>query len=131
MAYLDKSALKRSTLKRKSVNVPALGGEVLLRELTSPEVADFRAYSSSSKDDEARFRLVLGPARMIRFGWINEDGSQVLTEDEESLLYGHSPTEVLEPMVTAISELSGIGKDAIEDAKKNSIETPSADSGSA
>lgn len=130
MAYLDKSALRRETLKRKTLHVPALGGDVLLRELTSPEVAAFREYAKASQEGDAHFRLVLGPARLIRCAWITEDGSPVLDEGDEMLLHGHSPTEVLEPLVLAISELSGLEKAALDDAKKNLPATQNGASGS-
>lgn len=121
---LGKSALGTTVLKRKIVYIPEWGGEVLVRELTISEKAEIADFNLEKLTQGAAMRSSLG---IIRYGWINEDGSHVLTSAEDVKALGQQPESVIVAFINAIAELNGA--DA-ETAKKNSTTSRKDGSGS-
>lgn len=111
-----------------TIEVPEWGGQVIVRELTKREAADAQKFvfgavdvkgqTISDTDKLARFNV-----RLVRYGWVDEDGNQVIAPNEEEQLFDMS-NGVLERLGAAIAKLSGLGenndaKADIEAAKKN------------
>lgn len=125
---LGKEILGKKLLMKRVVNVPKWGGDVILRELTKAEASDaqklafgsvdVKTQSISDSDKLARFNI-----RLIRLGWIDEEGNQVLSASDEEMLFNES-NDVLETLGGAIADMSGIGSNSnakadLEAAKKN------------
>lgn len=121
MNYLGKATLGKGLLKRQELPVAAWGGTILIRELTAAEVENVRALASVAvKNGQIADNSALGTfsRTLIAAGWINEDGSRVLTDEEADLLADES-NQVVEDIADAISKLSGLTKAAAGDAEKN------------
>lgn len=126
MAFLDKSVLLSKTgLRRETLFVPDLDGEVLLRELTGSEIDVVKRQAA--KDNGA---VAMTTALAVRFGWINEDGSHVLSDDDLSTMITEVSFAVIDLMATKIMELSGNAGDTKAAAKKGSTRTRNGASGS-
>lgn len=120
-AILGKNVLGKGMLKRREIEVPTWGGAILIRELTGAEVETVREVAASAvKDgqitDQANLRVFAHT--LIVFGWINEDGTRVLTDQEGDLLYTES-NQTIDSIADAIAELSGLRPKAVEQAEKN------------
>lgn len=118
---LGKNVLGKGLLKRQEIEVPTWGGAILIRELTGAEVETVRSIAASAvKDgqvtDQANLRVFAHS--LIVSGWINADGTHVLTEEEGDLLYGES-NQTIDTIADAIAGLSGLRPKAVEQAEKN------------
>lgn len=121
MNYLGKATLGKGLLKQEPLTVEAWGGSILIRELTGAEVERVRVIAATAvKNGIVADNSALGTfgRALIAAGWINEDGSRVLTDEEADLLADES-NQVLELISGAISKLSGLTKAAADDAEKN------------
>jgi hypothetical protein len=118
---LGKNVLGKGLLKRQEIDVPTWGGTILIRELTGAEVETVRSIAASAvKDgqvtDQANLRVFAHS--LIVSGWINADGTHVLTEEEGALLYGES-NQTIDTIADAIAVLSGLRPKSVEQAEKN------------
>lgn len=134
-AVLGRDILQRATLKRERVHVPEWGGDVLVRELNGAETAAVMRPALEIANDrqspETGERAIRFEALVVCYGWINEDGSQVLTPDDVDTLLQSASYSVIEQLSKAIRRLTGIESKAVEEAKKNSATTQNGASGSA
>ena len=141
MAFVGKEVLKRDTFKRKLIDIPEWGGKIIVRGLsghqamsisqTAVEIADDRRAGTFDAEKAERWE-----ANTVVCGWINEDGSNVLTAGDVDDLLGKE-TEIISRIAKEIRILSGMEKaekdtsSPVVDAKKNLTETLNGDSGSA
>lgn len=110
--------LRCKDLGLSSVEIPEWGGTVFVRQMTALERLDFARENQD--DDEAGARLV---ARLV----IDEGGQPIFTpEDAPSLMTKNA--NVITRIVSAILEFNALGRNAVEDAQKNSGPSPSSDS---
>jgi hypothetical protein len=141
MAFLGKEILKRDTFKRKTIDIPEWGGQIIVRGLSGNEaIAINQTAVEISLDRQAgKFDAAKAErweANTVIRGWINEDGSAVLSPTDVDDLLGKE-TEIISRIAREIRILSGMEKAKADDpspsseAKKNSTETPNAASGSA
>jgi hypothetical protein len=131
MTILGKDALKRITLKRKTVHVPEWEGEIILRELNGQEAIAFQegAMEISQQRQAGALKpetLIRWQAQTVALGWINEDGSYVLQgSDDIDELLRTQPHPLIERLAKEVRALSGMEKakeddpETIEQAKKN------------
>ena len=141
MAFLGKDILKRDTFKRKIVDVPEWGGKIIVRGLSGHQAIPISqtAVEISLEKKDGKFdaeKAERWEANTFVCGWINEDGSNVLTAGDVDDLLGKE-TEIISRIAREIRILSGMEKakeDAsspVVDAKKNLTATLNGDSGSA
>lgn len=139
MAILGKDSLKRSPLKRKTIQVDELGGQLIVRELNG--LGAIAVGQGAMEISEQRQAGKVNPAAAMRwtattvaYGWINEDGSYV-TDSADDILDAW-PQPLIEKVAKEIRILSGMEKAKeddpapLDEAKKNLTETPNTDSGS-
>lgn len=116
MSRLSKDAWDKSSLRQEEVEVPELGGSVLIRELPAEYAAEVASHIEIKEVAGARFASV-DKAKMERlqfaFGVIGDGGDPLFSEDETADIarkHGSAYNRVIE----AIDELSGINKEDIE-----------------
>lgn len=117
--HLGREALAKPILKRQTIDIPEWGGAILIRELTVRERAELGDDADALASGQRAQTVVRAMARLVRMAWIGDDGMPVMTEDDEAALL-EQPLSVIEPLTNAIIALSGLGSNALEDAKKNS-----------
>lgn len=127
MAVLGRDVLSKPALRQERVHVEEWGGEVILRELTEEEVVavnKLRQRGPFTKRGELD-ATALGNyrRRILRLGWIDEDGNQVLEEADEAELT-KQPFAIIDKLAARIAEMSGMMPGASGDAEKNSEATP-------
>lgn len=133
MAFIGKGALlKPSDLKRETVTIGPLGGEVVMRELTVAErlAAKKRLTAADLEDGEQSTRAVLG---LVVFCLCNEDGTAMFPESEwkeavDGLLQQSNPA--VEELMSECLRIQGMGRDAVKVAVGNSEASPSGSSSS-
>jgi len=115
--------LRTAVLRRRTVTVNALDGDVLVREMSGLEAARFQKRSldvikpntGMIKSADALARLNAG---VIINGVINEDGSAVFANDDADALMA-MPSSVLEIIANEILDLSGLSAGGRRRAEKN------------
>lgn len=138
MAVLGKEVLENRVVETKEIEVPAWNGSILIRKLNAVEVPRLIAMIGAAFDNETK--RIKDPEHMTRaiatglyWSWVDEHGAQVLTAKEADIArLSKEPYEVLDAINDAIQEFNGMrnkGKDAAEEAKKNSALTQSDDFG--
>ena len=118
--YLSRDTiLNAEDLKSEDIDVPEWGGKMRLREMTG---ADREEYAEAVSGRASHYREAL-----IAFSAIDAQGNRVFTiEDVEAL--SRKSDRAIQRLAEAATRLSGIGRAAVEDARKNSSPEPSADS---
>lgn len=118
--FVGRDVLGKGLLKRAEVDVAEWGGLALVRELSSAEIEDVRVLAGQSMNDGVLDGKAVGrfERALVVAGWINADGSQVLSDEDVSLLGGESARAVT-LLASKISELSGLTPSTQADAKKN------------
>jgi hypothetical protein len=103
-------------LRHRLVSVPEWGGEALVRELTLAEAAQIGGLDVRKRADQMQ-----AAALTIRYGWINEDGSHVATDDDMPKIMQQSIALIVR-LATAIADMSGLDAppaELVEEAEKN------------
>lgn len=130
MAHIGREILSKNTLKRKAIEIPEWGGTIVLRELSGREAIP--VSQGALEISEARRagdidtqKALTWQAETVCYGWINEDGSQVLALSDIDELLKTQPHSVLERIAKEIRILSGMERAQpadpapVDDAKKN------------
>ncbi len=121
MASIGRDVLtRRAGFKRAAVNVPEWGGDVQIRELSAGEILHI-AHIQSKGGDGATSALL---AHMLICGWIDDNGVNVFTAEDESAILA-MPSGIVTRIANEISQLScagsitggGSAADAVADAK--------------
>lgn len=116
------NVLGQKKLKRAKIDVPDWGGEVMVRELHSDEIATVREAASIgiSADADRMSPVAVGRFErlLIEYGWIDGEGNRVLADGQGDLLR-HESARIVNMMADKIAELSGMKPSATTDAKKN------------
>lgn len=100
---------------REKVDVPALGGEVYVRQITLGERDVFEAASARLK---AADRKRLARARIVALVTVDEAGTPLFREEDVELLAG-KPNAQLEPIVDAHVRLNEMSRRDAEILEKN------------
>lgn len=126
---IGRDILQRRQLKTERVDVPEWDGEIILRSLSAAQTAAFKQFGdgqSQNVDALASLRLA---AWVIVHSWIDESGALVLTIDDiDALLEGNS-VDLINSLGKRAMQISGLAKDALASAEKNSESSQSSDSG--
>lgn len=101
----------KDSLPRETKTVEELGGEVIIRGLTSAERDDFEI--SVGKYGPANMR-----ARLVVKCMINEEGGRVL-EDSDADALGQLAGTIVDSLFDVASRLSGMDQADVEDMEKN------------
>jgi hypothetical protein len=119
MSRLSKDAWDKSSLRQEEVEVPELGGSVLIRELPAEYAAEVASHIEIKEVAGARFASI-DKAKMERlqfaYGVVGDNGDPLFSEDETvevAKKHGSAYNRVIE----AIDDLSGINKEDIENAE--------------
>lgn len=119
---VSREVLGRKRFAQEQIDVPEWGGVVLVRELSSGEIAAVRtAAKVTTKQDVANVDAgSIGSFErlLVEFGWIDADGKRVLADGESSLLEDES-ARIVNLLANKIATMSGLNPNASADAKKN------------
>lgn len=119
MARLSKEAWGKPTLQTNEVEVPELGGTVLVRELPASFVAEINQHiqlKQIGREQISSIDLPTMERQKFAYGVIDDDGNQLFTEEEAGEIasnHGRAYKIVLD----AIDELSEINEEGAEKAK--------------
>lgn len=107
--------LSKAVLKRETVTVPVLGGEVVLQEMSG---AQRDAWEQSLQARDKNGNLVNTRAKLVVATLVNEDGTRVFSDDDVDLV-GGLPSGVLDRICDAALRLNHLRPEDVEEAKKN------------
>ncbi len=124
MALSKDDILKAKDAKLEEVHVPEWGGSVFIRSMTGVERDSFDAsnFTKDRKGGEYQVNLANMRARLLSLTICDENGVR-LFEDAGKL--GGKSAKVLSRLFEIAQRLSGITKEEVEDAAKNSEPVPS------
>lgn len=100
-------------LPRREVEVPDLDGTVWVRALTLKEVREIQEFQANKRN-----QAVDVTRRMVEVATVNEDGSPLFVGEDKALV-GDLSWGTIRSISEAVSDLSGLNKDASDDAEKN------------
>lgn len=130
---VGRGVLGRGNAQRKYIPIEEWGGNVLIRQMSARQVSAVKELAGAAVDQAKQ--TVRDRGKLDRFGfamicssWINEDGTEVLTEADFTVLLDE-PNAVIEKLTKEISEFNGMGDAATSNAKKNSDVTQNGASG--
>jgi len=109
----------------ETVDLPELGDgiSVIVTGMTAKERSEFDQQFVSRKGEPMKKRIAEGRERIIVACCRDEEGKRLFTTDDVAQL-GKQSSLIIERIVTVAQRLSGMTKDELEDAVKNSEETP-------
>ena len=109
MAHLTREKLLEAgrTLPQETVELPALGGTVIVRGLSSLERDDFEDSITVGRGKKQRVNVINARARLAVRTTIDEDGKPIFTEADVEAL-GSVRADMLDRIWEAASRLSGI-----------------------
>lgn len=115
MSALDKNKL--AAPRTTKVSIEELGGDVFVRSLTEGE---FDRLARIEQDSEAGQKEVANSSRvlMVRFGVCDETGKNLFADEDFDLIRG-IPFQVVNQLIEAVRQATGLKKGAVEDAEKN------------
>lgn len=107
------------------VELPELGEgvSVIVTGMTARERSEFDQQFVSRKGEPMKKRIAEGRERIVVACCRDEEGNRLLTHEDVSQL-GKQSCSVIERIVNVAQRLSGMTKDELENAVKNSEETP-------
>lgn len=108
------SILAASDLQTETVPVPEWGGDIIIRTLTA-SARDLADQVLKGADDEGNG---LQAARFIAACAVDEQGQPLFTEADITQLAGKA-NHVITRVFRACLRVNGIGKGAVETARKN------------
>jgi hypothetical protein len=122
MSVIGKEGLRAIKPRTVDVEVPELGGSIRLRRLSSREFGELAEAEEAAKVDgkasPAAGIALLGD--VVARTWIDEQGVQVVTDDEGRAAIMEWPLDVLERANKAVGAISGRSENPVKDAEKNS-----------
>lgn len=121
MALLNREAiLNAQDLPTEVVPVPEWGGDVLVRGLNGTDRDKFEMGSVEMKDGKVvDFKRDNVRARLVGLCIVDEQGNRVFSDADIEAL-GRKSGTALDRVFDVAQRLSGIGKKAQEEARKNS-----------
>lgn len=122
MGSLRDRILGASDIRRESVRVPEWDVVVEVRGLTGSQRAKLMKNGFDARGGADFEKLY--PELLIASTFDPETGEQVFSEADRESLNGKSGA-ALERVAQAAMRISGLSPDAVEEAEKNSDETPS------
>lgn len=122
-AFLGRSALLQKRPRRtKCVQLPELGGAVIVRELSALERGQYEAYFRSRSGETHLQRLARARHKLIVMTVIDENGHRLFSDDDLKAL-DSLPASVAERITQAAQELSAVSDDDLDELAKNSEAT--------
>ena len=116
MSLLSKEdILNPKNLKTLEVDVPELGGTVLIREMTGAERDALEGFILKNKDNSPFENI---RARFVAYSIVDEQGNFIFSPDEIEAL-GKVSWRALERIRKASDSLNAITKEDIEELRKN------------
>lgn len=127
MPTLNRDALLAITaLRTVTVDLPALGSSMILRELTGRDLMSLQERTGKTFeqlrggiDFTSAFDLM---AWMLRLSWVDDDGDYVMADDDVERVI-NMPLSAMMALITAVidpmMQLNGLTPTSGEDAKKN------------
>lgn len=120
MTVLDRNQVKAPVLRRKTVPVPSLGGDVIVRGLRLSELMEKRTVNDEAKvplDGESEKKARARAGRQVVLFTLSRtvtlaDGQPLYTEAEWDTFGADHPSEVLD-LFNVAEELNGLKKEAV------------------
>ena len=98
-------------LKNRTITLPDLGGEVVVRELSAGEFLEFGQRSSSASSTAEKSGLILWLfARSI----VGQDGKRLFKDEEVGTLGDSLTRGDFEKVQAAVFELNGMAQETVE-----------------
>lgn len=117
-------------LPRATIDLPDLGGAVIVRGLTAAERDAYEASMVQMRKGRGALNeesMRTARARIVQMGAINEDGSPLFAPADIAQI-GNLPAAAVERLFDAIRRLSGMSDADIEELAGNSAGGPNGDS---
>jgi hypothetical protein len=104
----------KAALPRRTVTVPELGGDVIVRGMSGKDLSLFNESLFTGKGKKRKVVTVNIQAKMAVRCMEDADGNRLFTEDDAKWL-GNLRADALGRIFKAIQELSGLGDDDEDD----------------
>lgn len=120
--------LQASDLKTETVEVPELGGEVIVSELSGADRNEWsELINPNDSENPEDLDAMYSTAALIAYSVVNENGERMFTNEDIPTLCKKS-FAVLTKVGAVALRVNGIGNEALEKFEKNSEAAPGGDS---
>lgn len=116
MKLLDRNKILSAKLKTITINIPEWGGDVLIKEPTGYERAEYELLISKASNDDNFLKEIraICAAKCL----IDEKGKRLFSDDDIKLLQEVS-ANALDRVIDAYREISIVSDEAITNTAKN------------
>lgn len=111
--------LKGIFLRQESLDIPELGGRVILQEMSAPDYLTYQKFLQEDAPEKGQVNMQTAYAKMAVRGIVDEKGERVFQDEDVSHL-ARMPYRILGPIAEAFTRVNGATKEAQEEAVKNS-----------
>lgn len=123
MAILTREQiLSADDITKEVVEVPAWGGEVIVKSLTGKERDQFEASMVTGKGKNVQANLVNARAKLVALSLVNEDGKRLFNQGDIEAL-GAKSADALNKVFEVARRLSGLSEEDIKELTENLEET--------
>lgn len=121
MGTLNRDAFlsARAPLPRQTVQIPELGGDVIVQGLTGKQRDQYEASCVIQKKNERRFNLIDARAKLVALSVVDEGGKRLFTDADLPTLSA-LPAAIVDRIFTVAQKLSGITDQDIDELGQNS-----------
>ena len=114
MILNKESIINAVDIKAIEVDVPEWGGNVLVKPLSVGDRDEFTAWVT---DNEGKINARDFMTKLVLISLVDKSSNRLFTNDELSVLSKKS-AKVIERLFKQIQEVSGLGEEALQEAKK-------------
>ncbi|OFW37657.1 MAG: hypothetical protein A3J29_06180 [Acidobacteria bacterium RIFCSPLOWO2_12_FULL_67_14b] len=104
----------RTDLPRERVDVPELGGVVLVQGLTGKQRDQYEASCVVQKGNKRTFNLIDARAKLVALSVVGEDGKRLFREEDLPALSA-MPAQILDRIFSVAQRLSGISDQDVDE----------------
>ncbi len=107
----------RTALPRTTVDIPELGGAVLVQGLTGKQRDQYESSCIVQKNGKRTFNMIDARAKLVALSVVDASGKRLFGEGDIAALSA-MPANVIDRIFSAAQKLSGISDEDIEDLGK-------------
>lgn len=114
--------LQAEDLQKQYLEIPEWGGGVYVRGMTGKERDQWEASIVKQRGRDTQLNMKNARAKLVVLCTVDEHGNRLFSDTDVELL-GNKNAKAIDRIFTLAQELSGIGKDDMEELTKNSETT--------
>ena len=118
----------RTALPRQTVDIPELGGAVIVQGLTGKQRDQYENSCIVQKNGKRSFNVIDARAKLVALSVVDEHGKRLFTDQQDISALSAMSSVVLDRLFGVAQKLSGISDEDVDDLGKLFGDDPPASS---